>query len=131
MPSSHTAAARCHWFSVLAAALDPRSAPRLALLFLEGGPGPGPADGHELDPGGRAEPGVPALLHDGVGHRKASGPHRRPPGPRGDEAAGGGAGRLCSDRSTHRRVAAASERERMDESGTMTSSEEGNGCHPS
>jgi len=34
MPSSHTAGRLCHWFSVLAWALDPRSAPRLALLFL-------------------------------------------------------------------------------------------------
>ena len=34
MPSSHTPAPSCHWFSVLASALDPRSAPRLALLFL-------------------------------------------------------------------------------------------------
>jgi hypothetical protein len=34
MPSSHTAPAPCHWFSVLASVLDPRSAPRLALLFL-------------------------------------------------------------------------------------------------
>ena len=34
MPSSHTAPAPCHWFSALAAVLDPRSAPRLAWLFL-------------------------------------------------------------------------------------------------
>lgn len=34
MPSSHTTPAPCHWFSVLASALDPRSAPRLAGLFL-------------------------------------------------------------------------------------------------
>ena len=34
MTSSHPTPAPCHWFSVLAAALDPRSAPRLALLFL-------------------------------------------------------------------------------------------------
>src|ERR1700740_2800966 len=34
MTSSHPAPARCHWFSRLARALDRRSAPRLALLFL-------------------------------------------------------------------------------------------------
>ena len=34
MPSSHTPAPRCQWFSDLAAALDPRSARRLAVLFL-------------------------------------------------------------------------------------------------
>lgn len=34
MISSHTTHHRCHWFSALAHALDPRSAPRLALLFL-------------------------------------------------------------------------------------------------
>src|SRR5204863_10079195 len=34
MPSSHSPGARCHWFPALAAVLDPRSAPRLALLFL-------------------------------------------------------------------------------------------------
>lgn len=34
MPSSHTPASACHWFSALASVLDPRSAPRLALLFL-------------------------------------------------------------------------------------------------
>ena len=34
MPSSHTPAPRCQWFSTLAKALDPRSARRLAVLFL-------------------------------------------------------------------------------------------------
>ena len=34
MPSSHPSPSPCHWFSCLASALDPRSAPRLALLFL-------------------------------------------------------------------------------------------------
>lgn len=34
MPSSHTTHRLCHWFSTLAAALYPRSAPRLALLLL-------------------------------------------------------------------------------------------------
>jgi hypothetical protein len=34
MSSSHLAPSQCHWFSALAAALDPRSAPRLALLLL-------------------------------------------------------------------------------------------------
>jgi hypothetical protein len=34
MTSSHTTALRCHWFSVLASVLDPRSAPRLARLLL-------------------------------------------------------------------------------------------------
>jgi hypothetical protein len=34
MTSSHPTAAPCQWFSCLAAALDRRSAPRLALLFL-------------------------------------------------------------------------------------------------
>src|SRR5438477_4903238 len=34
MPSSHLTPTPCHWFSRLASALDPRSAPRLALLFL-------------------------------------------------------------------------------------------------
>ncbi|QJW97076.1 hypothetical protein FTUN_4641 [Frigoriglobus tundricola] len=33
MPSSHTPAPRCPWFSVLAKALDPRSGRRLAALF--------------------------------------------------------------------------------------------------
>jgi hypothetical protein len=32
--SSHTARRLCHWFSILASALDVRSAPRLARLFL-------------------------------------------------------------------------------------------------
>jgi len=34
MTSSHTHRPPCHWFSALAGALDPRSAPRLACLFL-------------------------------------------------------------------------------------------------
>jgi hypothetical protein len=34
MPSSHLTPPPCHWFSALASALDPRSAPRLAWLFL-------------------------------------------------------------------------------------------------
>jgi hypothetical protein len=34
MTSSHTTTRLCHWFSALAHALDPRSAPRLACLFL-------------------------------------------------------------------------------------------------
>jgi hypothetical protein len=34
MPSSHTRPTPCHWFSILAAALDRRSAPRLALLLV-------------------------------------------------------------------------------------------------
>jgi len=34
MTSSHTPTPRCQWFSALARALDPRSAPRLAALFL-------------------------------------------------------------------------------------------------
>ena len=34
MPSSHPAPPSCHWFSVLAAALDPRSGPRLAWLLV-------------------------------------------------------------------------------------------------
>jgi hypothetical protein len=34
MTSSHTAARLCQWFLALASALDPRSAPRLARLFL-------------------------------------------------------------------------------------------------
>ena len=34
MTSSHTSRRLCHWFSALAHALDPRSAPRLACLFL-------------------------------------------------------------------------------------------------
>jgi hypothetical protein len=34
MPSSHLLPPSCHWFSRLASALDPRSAPRLALLLL-------------------------------------------------------------------------------------------------
>jgi len=34
MPSSQKAPVPCHWFSTLATALDPRSAPRLARLFL-------------------------------------------------------------------------------------------------
>jgi len=34
MPSSHTPAPRCQWFSVLARALDPRSGRRLAVLLL-------------------------------------------------------------------------------------------------
>jgi SRSO17 transposase len=34
MPSSHTPAPRCQWFSTLAKALDPRSARRLVVLFL-------------------------------------------------------------------------------------------------
>lgn len=34
MTSSHTARRPCHWFPALASALDPRSAPRLACLFL-------------------------------------------------------------------------------------------------
>src|SRR5215211_3215425 len=34
MTSSHSAPAPCHWFSLLASALDPRSAPRLAWLLI-------------------------------------------------------------------------------------------------
>src|SRR5438552_1409505 len=34
MPSSHPLPASCHWFSALARALDPRSAPRLAWLLV-------------------------------------------------------------------------------------------------
>ena len=34
MPSSHPLPPSCHWFSRIASALDPRSAPRLAWLFV-------------------------------------------------------------------------------------------------
>jgi hypothetical protein len=34
MPSSHPLPPSCHWFPALASALDPRSAPRLAWLFV-------------------------------------------------------------------------------------------------
>src|SRR5436305_3744123 len=34
MPSSHPTPPPCHWFSRLASALDPRSAPRLAWLLV-------------------------------------------------------------------------------------------------
>src|SRR5258708_15468365 len=34
MPSSHPLPPSCHWFSHLASALDPRSAPRLAWLLV-------------------------------------------------------------------------------------------------
>ena len=34
MPSSHPLPTSCHWFSTLATALDPRSAPRLAWLLV-------------------------------------------------------------------------------------------------
>lgn len=34
MPSSHPLPTSCHWFSALASALDPRSAPRLAWLLV-------------------------------------------------------------------------------------------------
>src|SRR6188472_4064626 len=34
MPSSHPLPPSCHWFSRLASALDPRSAPRLAWLLV-------------------------------------------------------------------------------------------------
>jgi hypothetical protein len=34
MPSSHPLPRSCHWFSRLASALDPRSAPRLAWLLV-------------------------------------------------------------------------------------------------
>lgn len=34
MPSSHPLPPSCHWFSRLSSALDPRSAPRLAWLFV-------------------------------------------------------------------------------------------------
>src|SRR6187402_514453 len=34
MASSHPLPPSCHWFSRLASALDPRSAPRLAWLFV-------------------------------------------------------------------------------------------------
>src|SRR3954454_622506 len=34
MPSSHPLPTSCHWFSRLASALDPRSAPRLAWLLV-------------------------------------------------------------------------------------------------
>ncbi|MBX9580617.1 MAG: hypothetical protein K2X87_09945, partial [Gemmataceae bacterium] len=45
MTSSHPTPPPCHWFSGLAAALDPRSAPRMALLFVGAAParGLGPA----------------------------------------------------------------------------------------
>jgi DDE superfamily endonuclease len=34
MSSSHTTPVRCHWFSLLSGVLDPRSAHRLAVLFV-------------------------------------------------------------------------------------------------
>jgi len=34
MPSSHPLPPSCHWFSRVASALDPRSAPRLAWLLV-------------------------------------------------------------------------------------------------
>lgn len=34
MPSSHATRSQCHWFSTLATALDPRSAPRFVALLL-------------------------------------------------------------------------------------------------
>src|SRR5450432_501029 len=51
-----------------------------------GGPGPRPADRHELDSGGRALGRVPPVLHHGRGGREEDGPDRRPPGTRGGEA---------------------------------------------
>jgi hypothetical protein len=55
MTSSHPTPAPCQWFSWLAAALDRRSAPRLALLFFGAVLAPGPADRHDLDQGGQAQ----------------------------------------------------------------------------
>jgi hypothetical protein len=54
MTSSHPTPAPCQWFARLASALDRRSAPRLALLFLGavlargGGPSP-PGSGSHAD----------------------------------------------------------------------------------
>ena len=48
----------------------PAVRPAAGVAARRGGPGPRPADGHELDPGGRAERRVPPVLHHG----------RRPPG---------------------------------------------------
>ena len=55
MTSSHPLPAPCQWFSRLASALDRRSAPRLALLFLGAVLARGRQDRHQLDQGRRAE----------------------------------------------------------------------------
>ena len=70
MTSSHPLPAPCQWFARLASALDRRSAPRLALLFLGAVLARGRQDRHQLDPGRRAERPVPALLHGRRGGRE-------------------------------------------------------------
>src|SRR5215213_4819739 len=77
MPSSHPLPASCHWFSRLASALDPRSAPRLAWLLV----------GAVLARGRRtvtswireavAERRVPPVLYDRLGCRETDRPHGR------------------------------------------------------
>ncbi len=55
MTSSHPLPALCQWFLRLASALDRRSAPRLAPLFLGAVLAPWPSDRHQLEPRRRTE----------------------------------------------------------------------------
>ena len=55
MTSSHPTPVTVPVVLRLAAALDRRSAPRLALAAPRRRPGPGPTDRHQLGPGGQAQ----------------------------------------------------------------------------
>ena len=59
MTSSHLTPAPCQWFSWLAAGLDRRSAPRLALLFLGAVLARGRRTVTHLDQGGQARRPLP------------------------------------------------------------------------
>ena len=89
MPSSHPLPPSCHWFSRLASALDPRSAPRLAWLLV----GAVLARGRRTVTSWIRAAGLSGEYRPCyttvVGRREADRPHRRPPGPRGRQAAGG------------------------------------------
>ena len=89
MPSSHPTCRLCHWFSRLAAGLDPRSAPRLAWLFL----GAVLARGRRtvtswIRAAGLSDEYRPCYTTVAAAGKRADA-DRRPPGPRGRQAAGG------------------------------------------
>ena len=92
--------------------LSPRRIPRPQIRSQAGpalpwcGPGPRPADCHQLDSRRWSEPTVPALLHDRRRRRQAGQGHRRRLGLRGSQAPGLRARRGSPWQSTTRRRSA-------------------------
>ena len=90
MTSSHPTPAPCQWFSRLAAALDRRSAPRLALLFLGAVLARGRRTVTTWIRAAKLSDRYPVLLHRRRRRRQAGRPHRPTPPDRGGPAAAQG-----------------------------------------